>query len=149
MKSFKFKFKPYVIVLLILTLVISLISLALNVYNLVTYFSLGGIKIISYFIICFATLIIGIYIVSLLVYSKYRFFDEFLICNLGLYKTKVKIKNINEIILFNDSNKLIIYFGEREFSVIVISKEEFEDFIANLLKLNPQIRFSTNASVKV
>lgn len=149
MKSFKFKLKPYVIILLVLALVVSILSLALNIYNLVSYFKIGGIKIVSYLIICLATLVILVYVITVLTYSKYRIKGDYLVCNLGFYKTKVKIKSINEVVVFNASNKLIIYFGENNFSVIVISKESYEDFISTLIKLNPQIRFSSNASVKV
>jgi hypothetical protein len=149
MKTFNFKFKPYVIVLLILTLVISLISLALNVYNLVIYFSIGGIKIISYAIICLATTVIATFILSVLFYSKYKLCNKYLVCNLGFYKTKVKISKISEIINFSAQNKLIIYFNESDYSVIVIAKENYENFISTILKINPRIVFSINNTAKI
>ena len=149
MKTFNFKFKSYVIVLLILTLVISLISLALNVYNLVIYFSIGGIKIITYIIICIATTVIAIFILSVLFYSKYRIYNDYLWCNLGFYKTKLRLKEISEIINFTVQNKLIIYFNDKDCSVIVIDKENYQDFISTLLKFNPKISFSVNSTAKI
>lgn len=149
MKTFNFKFKSYVYCLLALALVVSITSFVLNVYNVVSYFSLGGIKVVSYLIISAVTLFIAVYVISLLCYSKYRINGNDLVCNLGFYKTTLSILDVTEVINFTTSEKLVIYFGKRGYSVIVIAKENYDEFISLILKVNPQIRFSVNSKGKI
>ena len=64
--------------------------------------------------------------------------DAFISC-FGIIKSKYDIKDITAIILFKKSNRLVAYFGEKKYAVILISPEFYEDFVLALREQNKAI----------
>ena len=59
------------------------------------------------------------------------------------FKAKYKIKDIVCISLFKKSNKLVVYFLEQSYTVIVIDENLYDDFVLSLRKVNQEIIYDT------
>lgn len=142
MKKYKFNYKPYVYPLLTLALLFSVAGLVWNIFNVTQYFNKDAFKTVSYFIVGFIALLLALFITSVMVCSKYYIKKGFLYCSFGFFTVKTDLEKITEVVKFVKCDKLVIYYDEDKYSVIVISPSEYEDFIAELLKNNKNVSYS-------
>ncbi len=144
MKKFRFKYAPSVWVLLILILLLSVGGLVLNIFNLVEFYSFKKtINVISYAIIILITFVLTVFVLSIIFYGNYVIKGENLCVYFGFFKTKYKIEDIVCISLFKKSNKLVVYFKEQTYTVIVIDQNFYDDFVLAIRKINQQIIYDT------
>lgn len=141
MKKFKFQYSPIVWVLLSIILIFCLGGLLWNVFNLAEYFWAGTAKIISYSLLILACLFLVVFVLSVMFYGNYVIKKECLYTCFGLIHTKVDIKDVVQIIHFKKSNKLVVYFSDQKYSVIVISPAKYDEFVLELRQQNPLIVF--------
>lgn len=141
MKRFKFRYSVAVWVLLALVLLLSIISFCWNVYNVIHFKGDQTFKLISYYVIALITIFLSIFVVSIMAYGKYVVKKGFLYTYFGFIKSKTDINDIVGITHFKKSNKLVMYFKSHEYTVIVISPEEYERFILSVREVNPSIVF--------
>lgn len=143
MKSFKFRYSVAVWVLLTLVLLLSIVSLTWNVYNVIHFKGGEQYKLISYYVIALITAVLIILVISIMTYGRYVIKNHTLYTCFGLIKNKTDIKEIICLTHFKKSNKLVAYFKSQEYTVIVISPEEYDKFIFALREVNPAIVFDT------
>lgn len=144
MKKFRFKYAPSVWVLLIAVLLFSVGGLIWNIFNLVELYSFKKtINIISYAIIILITCALTIFVLSVIFYGNYVIKGDFLYVYFGFFKTKYKIEDIVCISLFKKSNKLVAYFKEQTYTVIVIDESFYDEFVLSIRKINQQIIYDT------
>ncbi|MBO7344774.1 MAG: PH domain-containing protein [Clostridia bacterium] len=141
MKSFKFKYSTAVWVLLFLVLILSAVGICWNVFNLITFFNESTFKAVSYSLIILLTAFMLVFVLSVIFYGKYAIKDGFLVQYFGFLKTKTPISEIVEITHFKKSDKLVVYFADQKYTVIVISPEFYEQFILAIRKVNPKIGY--------
>ena len=139
MKKFRFKYTLAVWVLLISTLILSLAGLVWNIFGFIEYLWAGVTKIIGQACIILFNLALAVLDLSILTYGYYVVKDENLICYFGLIKTIYALEDIIAVTHFKKSNKLVIYFKDKKYTVIVISPESYGDFIGAIRSKNPQI----------
>ena len=144
MKKFRFKYAPSVWILLSLVLLLSVAGLIWNIFNLTSYLSLSHtFKIVSSAIISIICLFLTAFVLSVLFYGNYIIKGDYLYTCFGFFKAKYKIKDIVCISLFKKSNKLVVYFLEQSYTVIVIDENLYDDFVLSLRKINQQIIYDT------
>ena len=143
MKSFRFKYSLTVWVLLGVVLALSLIGLAWNVFNLTEYLCAGAFKITVYALIIAITSLLTVFVISMLVYAKYVIKGGYLITRFGLISNKELIENVVQITHFKKSNKLVVYFKDDKYTVIVINENEYESFILAMREVNKKIIYDT------
>ncbi len=144
MKTFRFKYTPTVWVLLIAVLILSASGLGLNIFNLVELYSLANtFKLISYAVIVFITLCLSIFVLSVIFYGKYVIKGQTICVCFGFFKSKYKIDDIVCFSLFKKSNKLVAYFADQTYTVIVIDESFYDDFVLSVRKINPKIIYDT------
>ena len=141
MKSFKFRYSLTVWILLAVVVVSSAIGLAWNIYNVIFYNTVDAFKTASYIIIALLTLALLILSLSIILYGKYVIKKEHLVSYFGFIKTKILLTDITEVVHFKKSDKLVAYFKDDSFTVIVISPEEYSNFVIALREVNPQIYY--------
>jgi hypothetical protein len=139
MKSFKFKYSIAVWVLLALVLILSTVGIIWNVYNFIFFIKESTVKAVAYLLIVLLTLFLFVFVLSVILYGRYVIKGDYLTQYFGLLKTKTPVKDIAEITHFKKSDKLVIYFVDRKYTVIVIQKELYEQFILALREANPAI----------
>ena len=142
MKKFKFKFSGFMWVLLSVVLAVCLFSFALNVYNLTQYYSYDFFKFFPYILYALISLFLIIVVLGIMFFSRYSLKNGCLYVNFGIFVSKTKASEIMCITHFKKSDKLVVYFKHQAFSVIVISKEKYDEFVLSLRELNKEILFN-------
>ena len=140
MKQFRFKYSPLVLVLIGLVLVISLLGLGFNIFNIIVTKE-QGFKLISYYIIVVLTAFILILAISIAVYGKYKIKNAYLYSYFGFILSKIKIEDIAEIVHFKDSDKLVLYTKDNAYTIIVIDPKNYNDFVVSIREENSKIKF--------
>ena len=142
MKKYKFCYSLTVWLLLALVTVLSMIGLAWNIFNLVVTIKTGGFKVLSYSIIIVLTAFLLIFALSVALYGKYVIKSGFVYSYFGFVRSKFAISEVTEITHFKKSDKLVLYFKDNSYTVIVISPEFYNDFVLSLREQNKAIIFS-------
>ena len=143
MKKFSFKYPAIAWVLLILVMLLSLGGAAWNVFNVIEFWGGNVVKLVGYFVVIALALSLTLVALSIMVYGNYTVKDNRLICNMGFLRTAYNIEEITQIIHFKKSDKLVVYFINNKYTVIVISPEEYEKFILVVREINPKIIYNT------
>ncbi len=138
MKKFNFKYSTTVWVLLVLILLLCGAGLLWNVFNLTQYVFYVS-KIILYSILILINLFLVVLVISVMLYGKYVIEEKYLYAYFGFIRSKIEISNIVEITHFKKSDKLVIYFKDAKYTVIVISPEYYDDFILAIRNINKSI----------
>ncbi len=143
MKSFKFRYSKTVWVLLCVVLILSVSGICWNVFNLVTFINDGALKTIAYVLIILLTTFLLAFVISVMAFGRYVIKDKDLIQYFGFLKSKTSLDDIVAITHFKKSNKLVLYFKDAKYTVIVISPTEYDNFVVSIRKANPSILFSS------
>ncbi|MBQ3219956.1 MAG: hypothetical protein IJB32_05130 [Clostridia bacterium] len=143
MKKFRFKYSNTVWILLAVVLALSIAGLIWNVFNLTEYLWAGAFKITVYALIIALTAFLVVFVISIMVYGQYEIKNACLYTYFGFVKSKEEISNIIQITHFKKSDKLVVYFSDEKYTVIVISNTEYERFILALREVNPKIIYNT------
>ncbi len=80
-------------------------------------------------------------VVAILVKSQYAVDDTYYTTQFGFIKSKFLIKDITAIELNTDTQKLTVFVGEN-FSVLTLSPDWRDEFIAAIREVNPDVDFS-------
>ncbi len=144
-KSFRFKFNKLTWVLLALVLVICLAGVGYNVYSLIN--ALKRVyyvqKIIITSIILALNVFLVAFVVSVIVFSKYVIKDGCVYNYLGFVRGKSRIDEIIQITHFKKSDKLVVYFNDQRYTVVVISPTEYDEFISIIREINPKVYYTS------
>ncbi len=144
MKKFRFKYATSVWILLVVVLLLSVSGLVWNVFNFVEFYSLNDkFKLISYAVIIVLCLFLTIFVLSVIFYGNYVIKGENLYTYFGFFRSKSKIEDIVCVSLFKKSNKLVVYFKEQTYTVIVIDEALYDEFILSIRKINQKIVYDT------
>jgi len=142
MKSFKFKYSKSVWILLAVVLILSVLGLAWNILNLVEYSFLGAFKIVTYSLMVFMTAALTVLVLSVIFYGRYVVKKKEVITYFGLIKSRCKMGDIVQITHFKKSDKLVMYFKDEKYTVIVISPDKYDEFTATVREFNPSVIYT-------
>lgn len=143
MKKFRFCYSGIVWVMLSAVLALSAFGLYWNVINVLNINLEYAFRAVSNIIIGLINLALFIFVISVMVYGRYVIKDGELISYFGFIKTKTDIKEIVQFTHFKKSNKLVAYFKDSKYTVIVITPNEYEEFILSVREINPAIIYDT------
>lgn len=139
MKSFRFKYSTLVWVLLSLVLALSLCGLVWNVFSIIEYAGLNTIKVLSASVLTALCLLLTIVSVSIMLYGKYVIKGDTLYTYFGIIRSKLEISKITQIIHFKKSDKLVAYFNQKDFIIILIAPAFYDAFTLALREVNKAI----------
>lgn len=139
MKKFSFKYSALVWILLFAVLILSIIGIGWNIYNIISYIYQNATNVIIYSFTIVLIIILLIIDLSVIFYGKYVIKGKELYTCFGILKDKIDIFEISEIDLFKKSDKLVLYNKENKFTVIMISPDKYEEFILSLREINKEI----------
>ncbi len=130
------------IFLAIAVLLLCTAGIAVSIYRLVKFGGVNGFAeaLQSPLLIAISIFCIVI-IIALLVKSQYIVDDTHYTTQFGFVISRFPIKDITALVLDMDTKKLTVYMGE-QFSVLSLSPEWNDEFIAALRAVNPDIEFS-------
>ncbi len=139
MKKFTFKYTKMLWTLTIALLMIALAGVAFNVFNLVKLSEFGEKNIVTYSILLAVNVALLVFCLSLLFFRSYEISDEFLTTRFGILKFKAKIKDVVEIIIYENQHKLVTYFADAKYSVIIIDENDYDAFCDAIKEKNPSV----------
>lgn len=143
MKKFRFKYSPLVLTLLILVVAFSIAGLILNIFNVIEYAKFGSDKLFTYSITLFLDFLLTVFALSVLFYGYYVIKGDKFYAFFGFIRSSFQIKDIISFAHFKKSDKLVAYFKNGKYTVIVIDKNEYDAFITEIRKINPEILFES------
>ena len=143
MKKFAFKYTPTIWVLLSVVLGLTLAGIGFNVFNLVNYIPSGTTNTIIYSVIIALVSVLMVIDISFMVAGRYLIKDKVLFVCFGFFKSKISLDDVRAIVLFKKSNKLVLYYGQDKYTVIMIADTLYDDFVMAIRKENKEILFST------
>lgn len=143
MKKFRFEYSKLIWILLSLVLVLVAIGITWNIFNLIEYSFLGTFKIVSYSLIVALLTLLLVIVISVMLCSKYVVKDGFVHSYIGIFKNKTDVKDISCFVLFKKSNKLVVYYKDNKYSVVLLSPNDYDDFVLAVREFNHEIAFRT------
>lgn len=143
MKKFRFEYSKLVWILLSLVLVLVAIGITWNIFNLIEYSFAGAFKIVSYSLIVALLTLLLVIVISVMLCSKYVVKDGFVHSYIGIFKNKTDVKDISCFVLFKKSNKLVVYYKDNKYSVVLLSPNDYDDFVLAVREFNHEIAFRT------
>ena len=126
-----------------LVLLLSVTGTLWNIFNIIEYSFAGVFKITVYVLIVILTAFLSVFDISIMLYGRYVIKNGCLYSYFGLIFSKIKIEEISSVIHFKKSDKLVAYFTDDKYAVIVISPTEYDDFVKEIRTVNPKILFNT------
>ena len=117
----------------------SYIDIVWNIFNAIQFANVNTIKLISSLVIVVLTVVLLVFVLSVLFYSRYVIKDGYLYTYFGFVKNKTPVSEIVEITKFKKSNKLVVYFSTEEYTVIVIAPEFYDEFVMAIRNANKSI----------
>ena len=145
MKKFRFYYSTSVWVLLSLVILLLTGGLCYNIYNFFSYVEHGVYKAVIYFLIVIVNGGLLAFAVSVAVYGKYVIKDKKLYSYFGFIRSAVSTDDIVQITHFKKSDKLVIYYKDAKYSVIIISPDKYEGFILALREENRNIIYDSQS----
>lgn len=138
---FKLKFPTVLYALLCLVVLLSGAGFLWNVYNLIYFIGVGGFKIVTSALLVAVTGALSVLALSTLFYCRYTVKNKTICLHLGLFKLKASTDDVCEITRFKKSDKLVVYFLDNKFSVVMIDRKDYDDFIVAVRNQNPSVVF--------
>lgn len=146
MKTYNFRLSKLVLALLIAALAASFGGIGFTAYRI---YRLGFSTVllgIQHVVILIACVLLIVILVSILIRSCYKITDKEVLLWFGIIKSAYKIADIESVHLFTKTNKLVLYFKNERYTVIVVKPEWYNDFIKELLSKNSKIRYDVSTT---
>ena len=148
MKSYQFRFSRLVLVLIGLAIAAALAAVAYTVYRIYLYGFSSPLLVIQHVAVLIVAALAIVIFVSLLIRSVYKITDTQIILWFGIVKQTFKIADIESVHLFTKTNKLVIYFKDDKYTVIVVKPEWYNEFTKEILARNDKIRYDVSTTDK-
>lgn len=148
MKTYKFKFSKLITALCIIAIVLALAAVAFTVYRIYMYGFTSPMLIIQHVAILIVAALALVIFISVLIRSVYKITESEIVLWFGIVKQIFKIADIESIHLFTKTNKLVLYFKNDKYTVIVVKPEWYNEFTKEILARNDKIRYDVSTTDK-
>ncbi len=141
-KKFKFVIKRHVIVMMIAAYFLCLLGLFLNILKVVNWKDLtlwGWLSCILMLALC---VLLIVFLTSAFIKAHYVITDDAVVAKYGLLKTKVRFKDIEEVIYKKKSDKLVIYYTGNCLLNVTINPNDYNEFVDSLKESCKDIKYS-------
>lgn len=148
MRTFRFRFSKTIILLQIAAMILAAAAIVYTAYRMATVGFGSASLIIQYVVLLLFGVLALVIFSAMLIRSVYVVGKKEIVLRFGLIKTVYKIKDIESIMLFSKTNKLVLYFKNEKYTVISVKPEWFNDFIREVLSHNLNIRYDVSITDK-
>lgn len=147
MKKYSYKFTPLNIVFFCLGILAAVACIALNVRRLLEISAAETSGTYDY-ISAILAIVIGaagmIILIPAIGCSKYIITNDKLITRWGIIASEIKLSDITRVTVYRTSLKLVVSYNAKEYAVINIDKNLFENFCDELKAKNDKIFYCLN-----
>ncbi|MBR2340890.1 MAG: hypothetical protein IKA72_00580 [Clostridia bacterium] len=141
-QDFRYKFTTKLLLLCVLVLLLCLAGIAVSIYRMIAN---GGIltfyDFLKYPFLILICLFCMVLIIALLIKSQYTLMGTQLITQFGFIKSKYDVLKITALTHDREISKLQVNFGE-EFFILLLDPAWADDFVHELIKLNPDADYT-------
>ena len=139
--KFRFRYTTLIWVLLAALFLLLAFGTAKNFYDFLSTKDIDGMRPWFSFAVSALSFLLLIITLSVAIYGKYVVAGGTLTLRIGIFSVKTDISEIVQASHFKKSDKLVLYFKNGKYSVVVIKPEEYSAFFDALKKQNPAIPF--------
>lgn len=149
MKTYKFKLSVLATIFSILGVLLGFTAIGFTIWRIIakTGFS-EPLYIIQHVVLLLVGALAILIFSSILIRSVYKISDKEVILWFGIIKSVFKISDIESIHLFTKTNKLVLYFKDEKYTVIVVKPEWYNEFCKEILARNDKIRYDVSTTDK-
>ncbi len=101
--------------------------------------------VLRYALMYFVSVAAFVILLSLIISSHYQITGTKFKTSFGIIKSTYDIEKIESVVLDRKTNKLSVFFDDKNFMIIVVKQEWYQDFIDELLKANNKIEYTINS----
>ena len=146
MKTYRFKLSVAATVGCVAGILLGLAGIGVTAYRIYKYgFSSAQLIIQHVVVLLVSALAIAVF-AAILIRSVYKLTDKTLVLWFGFIKSAYRIADIESVHLFTKTNKLVLYFKDEKYTVIVVKPEWHNDFIKEILSKNADIRYDVSTT---
>lgn len=148
MKTYTFKLSKLAVAGCICGILLGLGGIAFTVYRMLSP-SIGFSSpqiIIQHIVIIIASLLALVLFPSILIHSVYKVTETEIILWFGIIKSSFPLKDIESIHLFTKTNKLVVYFKDERYTVIVVKPDWYNEFVKDICAANKNIRYDVSTT---
>ncbi|MDE7082274.1 MAG: PH domain-containing protein [Clostridia bacterium] len=149
MKTYKYKFTKLITAFIWIGVALSVVAFGLNTYFVfadgIATAANAFYPILRYVLMYFVSIAAFVILISLVFSSYYSISGTKFKTSFGIIKSSYDIEKIESVVLDRKTKKLSVYFEDKNFVVIVVKEEWYEDFIEELLKANGKIEYTINS----
>ena len=148
MKSYRFKLSVAATVGCVAGILLGLAGIGVTAYRIYKYgFSSAQLIIQHVVVLLVSALAIAVF-AAILIRSVYKLTDKTLVLWFGFIKSEYKIADIEAVHLFTKTNKLVLYFKDEKYTVIVVKPEWYRELTQEIIARNKNIRYDVSTDDK-
>lgn len=146
MKKFKYAFPRVTFILIIVGLAVCLAGFIVNLYVCITqgisYAVNPFLPLILYILMFFVSIVAGGLLTSVLCSSYYAVDKKSIMTAFGFIRSNYDLKQAEVIVLDRETNKLLLYFNDESYIVVVITPAQYPDFVQAVIDNNPSVEYA-------
>lgn len=146
MKKFKYSFPRVTFILIIVGLAVCLAGFIVNLYVCITqgisYAVNPFLPLILYILMFFVSIVAGGLLTSVLCSSYYAVDEKSIMTAFGFIRSNYDLKQAEVIVLDRETNKLLLYFNDESYIVVVITPAQYPDFVQAVIDNNPSVEYA-------
>lgn len=126
--KFRFRLNALTVILLVAVTVLCGYGIVLNVLTL-SEKHLDTLKIVLNALLIILNLALLFTVFSVFAFGKYSVLDEGIVLRLGIFKVIYPKEQLHSIKLFSKTQKLVLFFDDGKYTVIVINPNKYQAFV--------------------
>ncbi len=147
MKKYRFHYSPIVYALMVLVLLAAGAGIVLNVLRCISReFDVSTWNVLTVAIMFLTCTLLIVVVLSLFIRTDYTFKGAKLTIHYGIIKNEIALAAATEIVFYKKTEKLVLYYDEDKYVVILLKPEKHEEFIATCRAANENLRYDTRTS---
>lgn len=136
--KFKLKLTVSMKVLLVISVILSAFGTAYNTYNVIV-FSSADSSAVKYYLVGALSLLLFVFSVSTLFFSRYSFKGETLACRFGFFLSKLDLSTVTGVFIDLKNEKIALSFKGDTYTYILLDKKYFDEFSSAVKKANGNV----------
>ena len=147
MKKYRFHYSPVIYCLMVLVLLAAGAGIVLNVLRCTSRdFDVSTWNVLTVAIMFLTCTLLILVVLSLFIRTDYVLKGAKLTIHYGIIKNEIALAAATEIVFYKKTEKLVLYYDEDKYVVILLKPEKHEEFIADCRAANDKLRYDTRTS---
>lgn len=148
MKTYRFKLSVAATVGCVAGILLGLAGIGVTAYRIYKYGFSSAQLIIQHVVVLLVSALAIALFAAILIRSVYKLTDKTLVLWFGFIKSEYKIADIEAVHLFTKTNKLVLYFKDEKYTVIVVKPEWYRELTQEIIARNKNIRYDVSTDDK-